>query len=412
MKKLRIGLKIVIMSVFISTLICACADNNVNVSVENIIVGNEEVHIQESDAQEVQPQKEAVQAEVKKKDSELVVHFIDIGQGDATLIICGESAMLIDSGDSGKGTFLQNYLQKQGITKLDYLILTHPDADHIGAAPVIITKFEIDTVFMSNYTKDNMTYRKLIQALDDKRLNYSVPVPGEEYSLGNAVFRIAAPNGNYSNPNDASVALVLTHGENSFLFTGDAEETAENDILASGIDVRADVYQAGHHGSRTSSGQEFLDAVSPEYAVISCASDNEYGHPHAQTLNRFRAMGIQLFRTDEQGSLVATSDGKTIVWNAPPSDSWKAGEPTGNSRQESGGLQEIRAAEDGADVISNETESDKQEQALLTYILNIKTKKFHRPECGSLPTTNRSDSSLSRDEIVSQGYEPCKKCNP
>ena len=110
--------------------------------------------------------------------SDMEVHFIDVGQGDCTLVKCGDSAMLIDTGDDSQGTAVQNYLQKQGIKKLDYLILTHPDADHIGAAPVIITKFQIDTVFIYNFEKDNKKYRKLIQELFDKRISYGTPAVG------------------------------------------------------------------------------------------------------------------------------------------------------------------------------------------------------------------------------------------
>ncbi len=257
------------------------------------------------------------------------VHFIDVGQGDCTLVKCGDSAMLIDTGDDSQGTAVQNYLQKQGIKKLDYLILTHPDADHIGAAPVIITKFQIDTVFISNFEKDNKTYQKLIQALDDKRLSYGTPAVGNSYLLGKAQFTILAPNDVYEDPNNASIAILLQNGDNRFLFSGDAEEEAESDILMNGYSISADVYQVGHHGSRTSSSKTFLNAVNPTWAVISCAEGNAYGHPHAKTLNTLRRMGIKVFRTDEQGSIVAQSDGKEITWNCTPSETWKVGEATG-----------------------------------------------------------------------------------
>lgn len=262
----------------------------------------------------------------------LEVHFIDVGQGDATLILCGESAMLIDCADSSQGTKIQDYLQKRGVERLDYLILTHPDSDHIGGAPVIIEKFEIDRVFMSNYEKSNKTYLKVIQSLDNRLLKWSTPEVGSTWQLGSAQFTILAPNDTYSSPNEASIALLIQNGKNTFLFTGDAEEKAEEDMLENGLDLQADVYQAGHHGSRSSSGEAFLDAVSPVYAVISCAEGNSYGHPHAATLNKFRERGIQVFRTDEQGSIVAVSDGTTITWNCAPSDTWRAGEPTGSGR--------------------------------------------------------------------------------
>ncbi len=266
--------------------------------------------------------------------AEMEVHFLDVGQGDCTLIKCGDAAMLIDTGDDSNGTKIQNYLNKQGIKKLDYLVLTHPDSDHIGAAPVIITKFEIDQVFVSNYEKDNKTYRKLIQALDDKRLKSITPKTGEFYSLGSAGFSILAPNKTYKDPNNSSIALLIRNGENTFLFTGDAEEKAEKDILKTNMDIKADVYKAGHHGSKSSSHEEFLEEISPDFAVISCGEGNSHGHPHAQTLNNLRAMGIKVFRTDEQGAIVAVSDGTQITWNCAPSESWIAGEPTKSSTKQ------------------------------------------------------------------------------
>lgn len=343
--------------------------------------------------------------------SEMKVHFIDVGQGDATLIQSGDAAMLIDAGDDTKGTLLQNYLQKQGVTKLDYLILTHPDADHIGGAPVIVTKFEVDRVFMSNFEKDNKTYRKLIQALDDKRLSFETPAAGSRYRLGDAEVTILAPVKEYEDPNNASIALIVYNGENSFLFTGDAEEEAENDLLTQNTSVRADVYQAGHHGSRTSSSIAFMQAVNPAYAVISCQEGNSYGHPHAQTMNRFRERGMKVFRTDEQGSIIAVSDGSEITWNCAPSESWQAGEPVGSAAiEEQAEKQQSNTPENGNTTAA--TIEQKPDNTELTYVLNVRTMKFHRPDCSSLPTTNRSDSSLGREEIMAQGYEPCKRCNP
>lgn len=334
------------------------------------------------------------------------VHFIDVGQGDSTLIKCGDKTMLIDAGDDSKGTAIQNYLQKQKINKLDYLVLTHPDADHIGGAPVIITKFDIGKVFVSNFEKDNNTYRKLIQALDHKRLNYITPAVGTEYSLGSAAVTILAPNKKYDNPNDSSIALIVQNGSNKFLFTGDAEETAESDIVENNHNLKADVYQVGHHGSRSSTSEKFFKAVSPKYAVISCAEDNSYGHPHAQTLNTFRMNGVKVYRTDEEGTIIASSDGTTITFDVPPSDSWKSGEPTGSSPAKT-------TKNETASATKATTEASKSNDTKeVTYVLNTKTKKFHKPTCGSLPTTNRKDVTESRSSLISKGYSACKKCNP
>ena len=158
-------------------------------------------------------------------------------------------------------------------------------------------------------------------------MTFLSPEVGAEYELGDATFTIIAPNDTYEDPNNSSIALIIDYGDSSFLFSGDCEEEAEEDILENGMNLDVDVYQVGHHGSRTSSTEDFLDAMSPEYAVISCEEKNSYGHPHAQTLNNLRARGIKVFRTDEQGSIVAYTDGTHITWNCSPSDSWQAGEP-------------------------------------------------------------------------------------
>lgn len=381
---------------------------------------------------------EMASAAPDKTVKKMQVNYLDVGQGDCALITCDGKAMLIDAGDDTKGTAIQNYLKKQKIEKLDYLILTHPDADHIGGAPVIITKFKIDKVFVSNYEKDNKTYQKLIQALDYKKLKYETPKAGAEYSLGTAKIKILAPNGTYDNPNDSSITLLLKNGNNTFLFTGDAGSDAEKDILKKNKDISADVYKAGHHGSKYATSKEFLKAVDPAYAVISCGENNSYGHPHAATLNAFRAKGIKVYRTDEDGTIIATSDGKNITFNVPPSETWKAGEPTkmaaktpaktGTAKKETqasaaGGQQSTAqmaeakpetppVTEVQPPVTVQPAEIPVETPTELTYVLNTKTKKFHYASCGSLPTTNRLDSSESRDSIVAQGYVPCKKCNP
>lgn len=258
--------------------------------------------------------------------SGLEVHFIDVGQGDATLIKADGHAMLIDAGENDKGTAVQLYLQKQGVEQLDYLVLTHTDSDHIGGADVIVTKFDIGQIFMSDFKKDNKTYRELMDSMKYRHMTFSTPEVGAEYELGSATFTVIAPNDTYEDANNSSMALILDYGDSSFLFSGDCEEEAEQDMLANGLNLDVDVYQVGHHGSKSSSTEEFLDAMSPEYAVISCEEGNSYGHPHAKTLNNLRARGIRVFRTDEQGSIIAYSDGTKIKWNCSPSESWQAGD--------------------------------------------------------------------------------------
>ncbi len=263
-----------------------------------------------------------------QEGSGLEVHYLDVGQGDCTLILCDGHAMLIDAGDNDKGTAVQSYLESQGVTALDYVIGTHPDADHIGGLDVILYKFDCSIVIMPDFAKDTRTYDDVIQTMKQKRYKNTLPEVGEVYELGDAVFTIVAPNGGYGDSaNDYSVGILLQHGENRFLFTGDAEEASEADMLKNGIELKADVFKAAHHGSRTANTEDFLNAVEPDYVVISCGQDNSYGHPHAEVMNRLRAMGASAFRTDEQGTIVARSDGTEITFNMSPDESWRAGEP-------------------------------------------------------------------------------------
>lgn len=268
-------------------------------------------------------------------ESSMEVHFLDVGQSDCTLIICDGHAMLIDCGDGNQGTKIQYYLKKQGVEKLDYLVLTHPDADHIGGAPVIITKFEIDNIFMSPYMKDSSAYEKVTDALEYRSFTWSAPEPGSRFLLGNTAILMLGPDKLYPDSNNSSLVLKLEHGENTFLFTGDAEECAETQLVKryeknagqkESLSLQADVLKVGHHGSKTSSCEIFLDAVGPGFAVISCGEFNSYGFPHARTLNSLRALGIETFRTDEQGTVIVTSDGRALTWNCSPSVTWQAGE--------------------------------------------------------------------------------------
>ena len=259
-----------------------------------------------------QEEKAAKAPDTSKPEGTLEVHYIDVGQGDATLIKCGSHAMLIDGGNNDKGTTVQLYLKKQGVESLDYVIGTHPDADHIGGLDVIVYKYNCEKVIMPDYEKDTKTYQELVDVIHDKNMKITYPVVGEQYALGEAKFTIIAPNSNSygGNANDYSVAILLEYGKNRFLFTGDAEEASETEMLSNGIELSADVYKVAHHGSRSASTQEFLNAVRPKYAVISCGEGNSYGHPHAEVLNRLRSMGVEVFRTDEQGSIIASSDGE------------------------------------------------------------------------------------------------------
>lgn len=286
-------------------------------SVMIVVLLQEQSYEIKPEIEQQEPSKESV-SDVRSEDTLSVameVHFIDVGQSDCTLVKNGEYSMLIDAGDNSMGTTVQHYLQTQGVEKLDYLVLTHTDADHIGGADVVITKFDVDTVFMGDYEKDNATYRDVIDALNYKQLSWETPQVGETYPLGDASFMIIAPNADYDTPNNTSIGLILEKGEVRFAFTGDAEKEAEYDIVQNGLDLSVTVYQVGHHGSSSSSSEVLLDAFKPSYAVISCGKDNTYGYPHREVMEALAERGIEVFRTDEQGSIVAVCDGENISWN-------------------------------------------------------------------------------------------------
>ncbi len=321
--------------------------------------------------------------------SNMEVHFIDVGQGDCTLIICDGHAMLIDAGDNSRGTAVQNYIQKQGITRLDYAIGTHPDVDHIGGLDVVIYKFTTDTVILPDYEKDTITYGALMNVIHRRNYKVTRPVVGEIFNLGSAVFTIIGPgNENHSKINDHSVGIVLQHGENRFVFIGDAEEAEEMDMVETGMNLTADVLKIPHHGSKNGLVEPFLEAVKPTYGIISCGDNNDYGHPHAKALNMLRKADVKVFRTDEQGTIVARSDGEKILWNASPSESWQTGEPKGSAKS-----------------TTKITEAK--------YIINSNTMKFHKPSCASvqeIAKKNKKESALSKAKLIKKGYAPCKKC--
>lgn len=246
---------------------------------------------------------------------ELTVDYLDVGQGDCALIRMGEHAMLFDCGTDDKGTYIQYYLQKEGIEKLDYVIGSHPDSDHIGGMDVVISKFDCEQIFLSDYEKNTDSVRDVKAALKYRGYRAYCPKPGEVYSLGDANFTVLAPIWDYEeDSNNNSIAIRLVYGENSFLFTGDAEEEEETDMVANGLTLQSDVYQVGHHGSSNATSWRFLMAVRPEIAVISCGVENDYGHPHKEVLERLAIMGTKVLRTDEQGVVRITSDGKTLNW--------------------------------------------------------------------------------------------------
>lgn len=259
------------------------------------------------------------QAEIP--DGEIVVYFIDVGQGDAELIMTSDGkTVLIDSGTPESRTVLTGYLKEQGVKKIDYFVLTHPHADHIGGAAAVLDAFDVVNVIMTDAPTTTSTYKKVLQKIDEKDCGVIFAEAGKEYSLGEAKITILGPVSDYSDDlNNTSIVLRLTYGRTAFMFTGDAEKKAEQDMLTKfpASYFRADVLKLGHHGSSTSTSDGWFFAVSPEYAVISCGRNNDYGHPHREILSLLKKNGTTYFRTDTDGSIVMSSDGESVKIISP-----------------------------------------------------------------------------------------------
>lgn len=339
---------------------------------------------------------------------QMSVHFIDVGQADSIFIDTPSADMLIDAGENEDGAAVVAYLQQQGVTRLDYVIGSHPHEDHIGGMDDVIHNFEIGTVILPGKTHTSQTYMDVLQAIQDKGLGITQAVTGNTYALGTAEFTILAPNADadYGDElNNWSVGIRLVNGKNSFVFTGDAEARTEKDILNTGINLKADVFKAGHHGSETSNSEALLEAINPDYAVISCGKGNQYGHPDLSVLELFQAHGIQIFRTDEQGTVIAESDGADIMWSTAPSTSMTSGTRPAEAAAEAAPQPDVQRVVESTPEL---TEQPQQTQGEMVWIPETGGKYHSIPDCGRMNPDNAYQMSLADAEA--QGYGRCKEC--
>lgn len=250
-------------------------------------------------------------------EGEAAVHFIDVGQGDSELIVSGDTVILIDSGEYVESSRVYSYIDSLGIKEIDYIIATHPHSDHIGGLYRIVEKFNVKNVIMPDI-KDELipltsSYINLIEAIEKYNVKLKIMESGESIDFGaDGKLDIIAPVKDYDDLNNYSIVAKFTHKQNSFLFTGDIENLAEYDIVESGADLSADVLKVAHHGSSTSSLKVFVQAVSPDYAAIEVGRDNDYHHPHTETISLLKKLGVTIYRTDTHGDITFISDGASL----------------------------------------------------------------------------------------------------
>ena len=326
----------------------------------------------------LESQAEPAAAPAVSSDTSFEVRFLDIGQGDSALVRCGGETMLIDGGKVKNNQKLIARLKELGITHLDAVICSHPDEDHCGGLAAVLSTTTTDSFYCSVDSWHTKAFSDVVKYVEQQCISVTVPAAGDTFSLGGASVEFLGPVEDYGDdPNEGSLVARVRYGETSFLFTGDMGFEAEDDMLAANVDVSATVLKVAHHGSAGSSSVEFLEAVNPEYAVISVGADNDYGHPTEAALNRLAKCGIPVYRTDLLGEIVAVSDGTTLT---------------------------ITSEEKSA------VQKTSQTTDTYSYVGNASSKVVHAATCGKLPGEDNRVYFETLDDALAAGYRKHANC--
>ncbi len=345
----------------------------------------------------------------------LEVHFIDVGQADAALVLCEGKAMLIDGGNVADSNLIYAYLKKHNVTHLDYIVCTHAHEDHVGGLSGALNYATVGTAYAPVTNYDSDAFRNFVKNLSKRGKNITVPSAGQTFSLGNAKITIVGPVRASDEPNNTSIVLRMVYGETSFLFTGDAELDEERDILDRGYALESTVLKVGHHGSETSTSYRFLREIMPDYAVISVGKGNSYGHPTDAVLSRLRDADVKVYRTDLQGDVICKSNGKTVTFTVDRNANANTLVPGGSSVSSKPASSKPTSSVPASS--SNPSSAVSTPVSGREYVLNINPSslRFHYPSCGSVKGMKESNKKFvfaTREELIAQGYTPCGNCDP
>lgn len=350
---------------------------------------------------------------VEEPQYDMTVHFLDVGQGLSILAQSDDQTLIYDGGDSDKSSFVVAYLKEQGVTDIDYLISSHYDSDHVNGLIGCLNAFDVENVICSDYVHDSDTYQSFINTAQSKGLELQHPAVGTAFTFGTGSFEILAPSEiDQNDSNGNSVAIKLTNGNNSFIFTGDAESSSESAMCASGINLDCDVLVPGHHGSATATSWEFLESTVPEYAVISCGVDNQYGHPDKDTMDKLQSMDIQVFRTDKQGTITVTSDGTNLTWSTDPCNDYTPGDANDTGTQPQEQTQDTQSQQttqpEQTAPSTSQTVEEVPGSTEQVWVSATGSKYHNKPDCGNMNPDNARQ--MTRTEAEAMGLEACKKC--